>query len=211
MDQILPTPLMIQTMFRVKGMCSLSQGTAARRTAKTLPVEVEPLCTDPFHHVNTLLTWVTLVTWWGECSSYRANLGRQQRWSDDEKQKQWRREHKVKNHNLDRGSVIKVNNKISICRAENTPYNIHSASQQLCRYYMQEEGLCEKLSTALFMIYHPNPGITCQCLISNCSFLSDSDLCEQAVPGLIFEWVWAPSFTTVYTLRLLCQHSTKHI
>lgn len=63
-----------QTMLRVEGVRSLPQGTATGGTAETLPVKVESLCTKPFHHVNSLLTWVTLVTWWGECPAYRGNL-----------------------------------------------------------------------------------------------------------------------------------------
>lgn len=67
--------LMTHTLFRVEGMCSLSQGGAAGGTAETLPVEEEPLGTDPLHHVNTLLAWVTLVAQRGECPSYWAALG----------------------------------------------------------------------------------------------------------------------------------------
>lgn len=49
-------------MLGVEGVRSLAQGTATRGTAETLPVEVESLRTKPFHHVNSLLTRVTLVT-----------------------------------------------------------------------------------------------------------------------------------------------------
>lgn len=65
-----------QTMLGVEGVRSLPQGAATRGAAETLTVEVESLCTKPFHHVNSLLTWVTLVTWWGECPPHQGNLGR---------------------------------------------------------------------------------------------------------------------------------------
>lgn len=63
-----------QTMLGVEGVRSLAQGTATRGTAETLPVEVESLRAKPFHHVNSLLTRVTHVTWRGECPSCRGNL-----------------------------------------------------------------------------------------------------------------------------------------
>jgi len=66
---------MTPTLFRVKCMCSLSQGRAAGGTAETLPVEVESLGTDPLHHVDTPLAGVTLVTRRGERPSHRAALG----------------------------------------------------------------------------------------------------------------------------------------
>lgn len=63
-----------QTVLGVEGVRSLPQGTATRGTAETLPVEVESLCTQPLHHVNSLRTWVTFVSWRWKCPSHRGNL-----------------------------------------------------------------------------------------------------------------------------------------
>ena len=62
--------LIIRTVLRVEGVRSLSQGAAAGGAAKTLPVEVEPLRTNPLHLINTLRARVTLVKRRGECSPY---------------------------------------------------------------------------------------------------------------------------------------------
>lgn len=51
-----------QTVLGVEGVRSLPQGTAAGGTPETLPVEVEPLCAKPFHHVHSLRARVALVT-----------------------------------------------------------------------------------------------------------------------------------------------------
>lgn len=71
-----------QTVLGVEGVRSLGQGTATRGTAETLPVEVEALCTEPFHHVHSLLTWVAPVARGGESPPYRGDL-KQHRQGDD--------------------------------------------------------------------------------------------------------------------------------
>lgn len=55
-------------------MCSLSESGAAGGTAETLPVEVQALGTDSLHHVNTLLTLMTLVARRWERPSHGATL-----------------------------------------------------------------------------------------------------------------------------------------
>lgn len=67
--------LMTHTLFWVEGMCSLWQSRAAGGTAETLPVEVEALSTNPLHHINTPVAWVTLVTRLGKRPSHRVVLG----------------------------------------------------------------------------------------------------------------------------------------
>lgn len=75
---------MVPTVLRVEGVRALPQGGVAGRTAKTLPVEVEPLSTDPLHHVNTPLARVTLVTGWEERLSHGATLVTRPQQSDGE-------------------------------------------------------------------------------------------------------------------------------
>lgn len=64
------------TVLGVEGVRSLPQGAAAGGTPEALPVEVEPLSTKPFHHVNSPAARVTLVARRGERPPHRGALKR---------------------------------------------------------------------------------------------------------------------------------------
>lgn len=59
-----------RTVVRVERLRSLSQSRAAGRAPEALPVEVEPLGTDSFDHVNALGTAVTLFIRLRKCPPY---------------------------------------------------------------------------------------------------------------------------------------------
>lgn len=62
------------TFFRVICMCSLWERAVAGGAPETFPVEVEPLGTDPFNHVDTLGARVALVSRLRKSPSYWTSL-----------------------------------------------------------------------------------------------------------------------------------------